>query len=153
MGTLLAAIHAVPPSQLTGSADIDVTTLDGWQEQAAQLYPKVAQHLQPQYQWAVEAILDSSPPAPPSRPVFSHHDLGIEHVLVKMNSGKVTGVIDWSDAAIGDPAHDFGLILRDLGPPALDIALSAYGVGNEDVAQLRERATFYGRCGTIEDFA
>jgi len=30
----------------------------------------------------------------------------------------VTGIIDWSDAAIVDPAHDFGLLHRDLGPAA-----------------------------------
>jgi aminoglycoside phosphotransferase (APT) family kinase protein len=36
-----------------------------------------------------------------------------------------TGIIDWSDAALADPAYDFGLLCRDLGAAALDLALNA----------------------------
>jgi aminoglycoside phosphotransferase (APT) family kinase protein len=35
--------------------------------------------------------------------VLSHNDLGIEHVLVDPATLEVTGVVDWSDAAIVDP--------------------------------------------------
>ena len=47
-------------------------------------------------------------------------------------------MIDWSDAALVDAARAFGLVLRDLGPAALDIALAAYRPGDE--ARLWERA-------------
>ena len=60
--------------------------------------------------------------------------------------GEVTGIIDWSDAAICDRAHDFGLLLRDLGPGALDATLASYGT-KIDI----ERAWFYARCAAIED--
>ena len=50
-----------------------------------------------------------------------------------------------------DPARDFGLVLRDLGPAALDIALAAYRLG--DPASLRERAGFYARAALLEDLA
>ena len=60
----------------------------------------------------------------------------------------VTGVIDWSDAALVDPACDFGLILRDLGPDALTAAVRAYG-GPVSTA----RASFYARCKLLEDLA
>jgi aminoglycoside phosphotransferase (APT) family kinase protein len=73
--------------------------------------------------------------------VFCHNDLGIEHVLVAPDSGAITGVIDWSDAALTDPARDFGLVHRDLGPAALAAALTNYPAG--DTAALRERAAFY----------
>jgi len=42
------------------------------------------------------------------------------------------------------------LILRDLGPGALEAALRACGRRG---AALRERAAFYARCGLIEDLA
>jgi aminoglycoside phosphotransferase (APT) family kinase protein len=71
-------------------------------------------------------------------------------VLVDPSTSAVTGVIDWTDAAVGDPAYDLGLILRDLGPAALDAALGALG---RDDDGLRERAGFYARCTLVEDLA
>ena len=71
-------------------------------------------------------------------------------MLVDAATGAVTGVVDWSDAAIADPAYDFGLLLRDLGPEALDAAVGGYGF---DPAGLRERAAFYARCAVLEDLA
>jgi aminoglycoside phosphotransferase (APT) family kinase protein len=65
---------------------------------------------------------------------------------------QIAGVIDWSDAAICDRAYDFGLLLRDLGPTALDAALGCYGI-DTDVATLTQRAWFYARCAAIEDLA
>ena len=83
--------------------------------------------------------------------VFSHNDLGIEHVLVEPRTGAVTGIIDWSDAAMVDPAYDVGLLYRDLGPVALAAILRS-GVESGD-AGMRERAVFYARCSVLEDLA
>jgi aminoglycoside phosphotransferase (APT) family kinase protein len=77
------------------------------------------------YRRPVKAFLDAPPPASGWAPIFSHNDLGIEHVLVDPGTWTVTGVIDWSDAAIVDPAVDFGLLYRDLGPAAAQAALAA----------------------------
>jgi aminoglycoside phosphotransferase (APT) family kinase protein len=83
--------------------------------------------------------------------VFSHNDLGIEHVLVDPDTGAITGIIDRSDAAMVDPAYDVGLLYRDLGPVALDAILrSEPGAGDDG---LRERAVFYARCNVLEDLA
>jgi aminoglycoside phosphotransferase (APT) family kinase protein len=86
--------------------------------------------------------------------VFSHNDLGIEHVLVDHPVGwTVTGVIDWSDAAITDPAADFGRVYRDLGPAALNAAIASYRTDERGAMALRKRAAFYARCGLLEDLA
>jgi aminoglycoside phosphotransferase (APT) family kinase protein len=94
----------------------------------------------------IEAFLRSPAPAPAAELAFSHNDLGIEHVLVDPASLAVTGVIDWTDAALTDPARDFGLLHRDLGPAALTAALAAYGSD-----EVRARAEFYARCSVFED--
>ena len=73
----------------------------------------------------IEAFLHEKPPDP-HEIVFSHNDLGIEHVLVDPVTLEVTGVIDFSDAAMVDPAYDFGLVLRDLGPNAAETAFARY---------------------------
>jgi aminoglycoside phosphotransferase (APT) family kinase protein len=84
--------------------------------------------------WLAEADLVATvPPAPPR--VFIHGDLGAEHIFV--DGGRVTGVIDWGDAVIGDPDLDRGRLRRDLGP-------SADG---------GERARLYAICTALEDLA
>ena len=147
LGQLLAVLHAVPPERVADFAEVDDTPPAEWLAEAAQLWPAVSRHVPAAYHPAVETFLAAPPPAPASTLVFSHQDLGIEHVLVGPDPGTVTGVIDWSDAAIGDPARDFGLILRDLGPAALTAALRR---GDPDLVR---RAEFYARCGLIADLA
>jgi aminoglycoside phosphotransferase (APT) family kinase protein len=87
--------------------------------------------------------------------VLSHNDLGIEHVLAEPDVAdpRVTGVIDWGDAAVTDPAYDFGLVQRDLGPAALDAALAAYARTGADPSGISERARFYAVCTLIEDLS
>jgi aminoglycoside phosphotransferase (APT) family kinase protein len=85
--------------------------------------------------------------------VFSHNDLGIQHVLVDPDTCAITGIIDWTDAAIADPAYDFGLLLRDLGRAGLEAALGSYRRQISDRESLRQRALFYARCSVFEDLA
>lgn len=41
------------------------------------------------------------------QPVLIHCDLGSEHILCDPERGVLTGIIDWGDMTIGDPALDF----------------------------------------------
>jgi aminoglycoside phosphotransferase (APT) family kinase protein len=76
---------------------------------------------------------------------FCHNDLGIEHILVDPPTRQITGVIDWADAAIADPAIDLARLFRDLGPSVLDAIC--------DDPAIKARARFYGRCTVFEDLA
>lgn len=58
-------------------------------------------------------------------PVFIHGDLQIAHVLLDENDA-VTGVLDWSEAAQGDPLSDLATLT--LGHPEhLDDPVAGYG--------------------------
>ncbi len=61
-----------------------------------------------------------------------------------------TGIIDWNDAAIVDPAFP---LYRDLGPAALRVAVRRYRTDANDVGTLSERSIFYARCSVFEDLA
>jgi aminoglycoside phosphotransferase (APT) family kinase protein len=132
--------------------DVDNQPLAEWRGEAADTYAAVAGEVPAGYRRRVEAFLDAPLPADGWVPVFSHNDLGIEHVLVDAGAWTVTGVIDWSDAAIVDPAIDFGLLYRDLGPAA-GAAMGRYRTEVNDLAALQERAVFYARCRVFEDLA
>jgi aminoglycoside phosphotransferase (APT) family kinase protein len=150
LGGLLAALHALPPERVSGLVEVDNDPLPQGLAESATTWPAVASHVPVGHRPAVERWLVCPPPETALTTVFSHMDLGIEHVLVDPVTWAVRGIIDWSDAAVGDPAYDLGLILRDLGPRGLDAAL--HGLGGGDAA-MRERAVFHARCGLIEDLA
>jgi aminoglycoside phosphotransferase (APT) family kinase protein len=58
-----------------------------------------------------------------------HADIEPPHVLV--DNGRFTGVIDFGDILIGDPACDFGW-LWELGEAFIDDVLGEYRFGSED---------------------
>jgi aminoglycoside phosphotransferase (APT) family kinase protein len=147
LGGFLQALHAVPYAEVAGLVPVEDDPPVRWLEEAGVTWRRVSAYAPPV---RVDAFLTTPAPRPAGRLVFSHNDLGIEHVLADPATGAVTGVLDWSDAAICDPAYDLGLILRDLGPDALAAALRILG---RDEAELRERALFYARCTVIEDLA
>jgi aminoglycoside phosphotransferase (APT) family kinase protein len=153
LGELLTALHAGPTERLAALAGVDDQPPAGWRREAAETYLAVAGEVPAARRPLVEAFLEAPPPAEGWAPVFSHNDLGIEHVLVDPDTWTVTGVIDWSDAAVVDPAVDFGRLYRDLGPAAAHAAMGSYRTGTDELASLAERAVFYARCGVLEDLA
>lgn len=148
LGGLLAILHAVPVERLAGLVEPDVLPAAEWLSEAAESFAATAAEIPAPYHRSITDFLVGPPPDERFEPVFSHNDLGCEHVLVDPSTGAVTGIIDWSDAGLVDPAYDFGLIHRDLGPAALQVALSHYPANN-----LEPRATFYSRCTVFEDLA
>jgi aminoglycoside phosphotransferase (APT) family kinase protein len=74
-------------------------------------------------------------------PVLLHADLGPEHVLCR--NGRVVGVIDWSDARVGDAALDLAWCLNGMPSETADAVARTYRV---DV-DVRERSLFYHRLG------
>lgn len=153
LGELLTALHAAPLDRLAGLVDADHPPSAAWLSEAAHDYATVAGQLPAAYRRSVEAFLDAPPPDDEYVPAFSHNDLGIEHVLVDPGTWTVSGILDWSDAAVVDPAHDFGLLHRDLGPAAAHAAISSYRADDNDPAALGERALFHARCTVLEDLA
>lgn len=59
------------------------------------------------------------------QPVVVHRDLSNEHIL--QVSEKITGVIDWGDACLGDPAFDYTGLLYDYGSRFIEKLLSLTG--------------------------
>ena len=73
--------------------------------------------------------------------VLAHRDLSGDHILVDLASGTISGIIDWGDVEIGDPAIDFTGLLDDYGADFARLALAHYG-GSVD-ATFWDRVDFY----------
>ena len=89
---------------------------------------------------ALLADAERLPPSPHS--AVLHGDLH-GHVLVD-EMGAVTGVIDWGDVCVGDPAIDLQFAYSTLVGPARAALLDAYGQRVDGLTELRARviATF-----------
>src|SRR5690242_7459682 len=89
---------------------------------------------------AVEALLGEAarlgPPA--GTPVLVHGDLHVRHVLVG-DDGAATGVIDWGDVCLADPAVDLSLAYAAFAGEARQALLDAYGPVDGE-RELRARA-------------
>lgn len=153
LGELLATLHVVPARQVGHLVGVEPSAPTEELAEAVRTYEQVHAVIPGEERPHIERFLGMPPPSPADGLVFSHNDLGIEHVLVNPDDLSVTGVIDWSDAAVTDPARDFGLILRDLGPTALERALAAYGTAGGQGSVCRERVWFLARCAALEDLA
>ena len=126
LGGFLAALHAIPVDLVAGLVDVDDDPAAQWLADAIESYRAALAIVPVVMRGRIEAFLAAAPPSGQHELVFSHNDLGIEHVLVDPETAAVTGILDWTDAALVDPAYDFGLLQRDLGRPALDAALANY---------------------------
>ncbi|MFF0773331.1 phosphotransferase family protein [Nonomuraea wenchangensis] len=151
LGHFLAALHAADPERLGELAPLDLYPAATLLEEAELDYRDVERHVPEDQRPLVERFLAEEPPGEPRSLRFCHNDLGAEHILVDPGTGAVTGVIDWSDAAVTDPAHDFARLYRDLGPEVFELVVAHYpGSLDEDD---RARVRFYARCALIEDLA
>ena len=93
---------------------------------------------------AWQAFLQAAPAsALPPESAFSlvHNDLAAEHLLVDESAQRVTGVIDWSDVAIGDRAMDFAGIFHWGGAAFLKDVLANYDRPVDE--HLATRARFF----------
>lgn len=79
-----------------------------------------------------------------------HNDLWAEHILVN-DGGGVSGVIDWGDAVIGDPAIDFAGLYAWQGERWLEQIIDRYP-GNLDSATLA-RARYLAACQAVHYIA
>ncbi|NIK59366.1 phosphotransferase [Kribbella shirazensis] len=102
LGAFLRALHTVDVSEavLRGAQDAETATAEKTtllQEFRTQVVPL----LPAEVRTTARALLDRVANV---RTSLIHCDFGPDHIL--MTDGRVTGVIDWTDAVIGDPALD-----------------------------------------------
>ena len=151
LGEFIGRLHRTPLEKMEKLVKRDSYPLTTWLEDAERDYGEIEEQVPAPSRRLIEEFLGRSPPVELQVVAFCHNDLGAEHVLVDAGTRAVTGIIDWTDAAVADSARDLALIYRDLGPEAFELALAHYG-GPFDGAG-RERALFYARCKLIEDIA
>lgn len=83
------------------------------------------------YRWMLANV-----PEAPDLPVLVHGDIGFHNMLI--DEGRLTALVDWEFAHIGDPAEDLGSIRNALGADHWEAIMAAYrAAGGVDVDPAR----------------
>lgn len=140
IGEFLRALHDSPPAGAIqhGLAPAAETRI-GRDAEISRFRADVVRLLPVPQQDSAIALLDAVGETPADTIV--HGDLGPEHILVV--GGSVSGVIDFGDAHVGDPANDLAWPLFGAPPVFADAVATTYGVTDE----LRRRALIWHRLG------
>ena len=147
LGVFLAGLHTYPVDKAGGAGVPEARDLVAhWRDKSLEQLRRlngldVNRGLLRRY---LESNTPVSFQGPPS---LVHNDLWAEHLLIDTCSGGVSGVIDWGDAAIGDPAIDFACLYTWYGRSWLEDILAHY-TGKLD-AEVISRSRYLATCVAI----
>ena len=140
VGAFLRALHATPAAVHAGTGVPDAAaTRDHLLGRLVDMRERVLPLLPADRRAAGAALLDEV--AEPVEACLVHGDLGPTHLLVA--DDRVSGVIDWSDAVIGDPGLDLAWTLNGTPAAFADALTSSYGV----TPALRSRGLLWHQLG------
>ena len=143
----LAQLHGFPKRRAGEILQVrDATTqwLDRYQALRSVVANRVLPLLSPDLAQRVEGATDrfQQEGLPHfSHPVLVHGDLGMAHILVQDDTGHCSGLIDFEEAALGDPVIDFVGLFITHGKQVTSDVLARYG-GPHD-SGFGERLHFY----------
>jgi aminoglycoside phosphotransferase (APT) family kinase protein len=124
LGRFLAALHTVPADGAVVRGVPDALTVrEAVSGDLASMRARVLPLLDPADRRLGAELLDQVATFGGDRLV--HADLGPDHVLEQ--EGRLSGVIDWSDARVGDPAIDLAWALHATPPNFAQAAQRSYG--------------------------
>lgn len=145
---LLAGLHAVPVRQAEslGVPRVAPRSLEALRRMAVHAAERLAAadefDAAPMYQLTPAGAAQLA--AQPGVAVLTHHGLTGEHVVVSAD-GRVRGILDWTEAALGDPAEDIAGLAVAVGSPAAVRAATLAGYG----ARPCLRGLWLARCDTV----
>jgi aminoglycoside phosphotransferase (APT) family kinase protein len=148
LGTFLGRLHSFPPAMAIG---LGAPVCDLWEDEYVALIEDCRAHLPPTTRELVDVVAwrfraEGGTRRAPRRLI--HADISGHHILLDPR-GQLTGVIDYEDAMIADPALDFAGILNDWPTSFLERVLSYYPLPVDTDA--RRRAAFYITVAPLHD--
>ncbi len=133
IAAFLGVLHALPMETIRQPDGLVQRCWRG--EQFAALYrgmrrARIARVAPPAMMARFDAFHEAFETERPFKRRLAHGDLSDDHILVRAD-GRLAGIIDFTDAAWGDPAIDFSYFWR-LGEDSLDLVLANYTLAAED---------------------
>ena len=136
VGGFLRALHAVDPAEALhhgalGPDEAFAAAQVIRDRMSADVLPRLPDHVRPQGAALLERMAVRVPD-----PCVVHGDLGPEHIRVIGEA--VSGIIDWGDCHLGDPALDLAWTTFGAGPAFAEAVRAAYRPDRAIVARARD---------------
>ena len=142
LAQFLLALHATPRAELPAArvpaADDAAYWAGLYRRIRRRLFPHMRSEARRRVRHTFTTFLEN-PGLAAFDPALRHGDFGGGNVLWDPGSGKVTGVIDFGSAAIGDPATDLASLAAGFGDPFLERVSRHYQI----TPAMRARIRFY----------
>ena len=142
---VLGALHSIPEREARAAGMREGNANDDGSREWVVNVLEVAARLP-----AIDAIVDravaslgntvSSLPAYHGPLQLIHQDLGTDHILVNAGDGSLVGILDWTDAILGDAARDFVFLLTWQGWGFAEEVLRHYPRAVDEAFGARVRA-------------
>jgi aminoglycoside phosphotransferase (APT) family kinase protein len=150
LGEFLGVLHSidVKEAESLGARRYEFTTqelLEKLKKTRETLWPALSEELREACRPFLEGTL-AVPALAKRPPCLVHGDLADEHLLLD-ELGRITGVIDWGDACLSDPAVDFSGLYAWLGEAFVGEVLKHYSVAWD--TSFLENIRFRGRCWAL----
>ena len=150
LGEFLQILHSTPEERLRGLDLGQEETRAGIQD----LFERIRQKLFPLMcpearRWAVghfESFLEKDANFT-FQPALRHGDFGTSNLIYDNSSGRLNGVIDFSFAALGDPAFDFAGLFSSYGEAFIERCERSY----PGLEAMMERVRFYKGTFALEE--
>ena len=141
LGIFLTAVHSfsIAKAKQLGVQQID--SFDSWQKRLTKIKNEVFPHISKyEQQWVVtrfENLLEIVTKSP-IKSVLTHADIMPEHIIVDPETHQLSGIIDFGDIVIADPAYDFTFLAR-YGQNFLNECYRSYGLPRDEMFEKRRQ--------------
>lgn len=167
LGAFLRVLHTLPPDGFTIAGDAKLPLDPLGRANPAQRLAKTAACLDRLRECGLPAPFDAASDlinraaelaSPGRRAVICHGDLHARHILVGQGdapaaaSPQVTGIIDWGDLCLADPAVDLSIAFGAFSGPSRQAFFDAYGPIDAD-RELRARALAVSLNALLSEYA
>ena len=141
----LWALHSVPPAAIPAQL-VRSDTRAEWRDIYARMVERLFPHMRPDARaWTAahfETYLEDET-AFAYEPVLRHGDFGPSNILYERTAGQITGILDFGNSGLGDPAYDFAGLLSGYGEDFVQRCAHTYPQVEEFLPRIRfYRGTF-----------
>ncbi|MGD6878526.1 aminoglycoside phosphotransferase family protein [Bacillus infantis] len=147
LGDFLTKLHSIDPAE-ADTMDLETLhTFEYWES----LYSSVQQEIFPYLKRMEKDLIDSifrdfldALPGYSIKKSIIHGDLTASNIIYSEKNGRISGIIDFTDAQLGDPAFDFAGIYWAYGEDFTSEVLSWYQTNESADALFKRVQSFYG---------
>ncbi len=148
---LLTALRAIPVAEARSWGVVDEDPRPGFAEDLElarlQVYPLVERSVRDYIERLFDIYL-SDTALLEYEPALLHADLATDHIRYSPEAARITGIIDWGDASIGDPDYELSYLYQTGGARFIEEVVR-HGPGR-DRAKLERKLRFFAGHDTID---